>query len=103
MGYIKEEPAGCFKDIILVTEGEGDGVRMDWGGRIQRFVGRMVKELTGRHRGRLLTQLQQDGGRNREGMENLCLGVTAHVTGQLTPVLLRGRLHLEGNPPDCKS
>lgn len=58
--------------------------------------------VLGRHRGRILTRLQQDGDNSVEGTESPCLRVTAHVTGLLTLVLLQDRLHLEGNPPDCK-
>lgn len=81
-----------LKSIILAAGGMGCGVRMAWGREPRRFVGRMVEELAGRRRGRLLTQLQQDGDDKVEGADGLSLRVTAHTPGLLAPLLLQDRL-----------
>lgn len=87
-----------LKIIILATRGMACGMRIDGGGGGSpgRFVGRMVEELAGRHRGRPLTQLQQDGDNKVEGADGLSLKVTAHIPGLLPRLLLQDRLHPTG-------
>lgn len=66
--------AARFKDIILVIE-----IRDDEDGLGRTALRGWWGECLGRHRGGLLTQLQQDGDNNIEGIERPCLRITAHI------------------------
>lgn len=74
MNGMYQRIAACFKDIILVIE-----ISDDEDGLGRRALRGWWGECLGRHRGGLLTKLQQDGDNNIQGTASPCLRITAHI------------------------
>lgn len=91
--------AARFKDIILVIE-----IRDDEDGLGRTALRGWWGECLGRHRGGLLTQLQQDGdNKYRRHRESMPQDHSSHLGAPSPQFFFRDGLHLKGNPPDGKS